>query len=75
MEFELNFSSTLLKAARDEAVKRDTCISPIPGWTLKPRLHDTTGCQPAVSYKQTSTGCLTTVLNEQLFFQPVVKPV
>ena len=37
--------------------------------TLKPRLHDTTGCQ---------SGCqtgLTTVLNEQpLFVQPVVKP-
>ena len=32
--------------------------------TLKPCLHDTTGCQ---------TG-LTTVLNEQLFVQPVVKP-
>ena len=34
--------------------------------TVKPRLHDTAGCQ---------TGCttgLTTVLNEQLFVQPVL---
>ena len=36
--------------------------------TIKPRLHDTTGCQTGF------TTCLTTVLNEQpLFVQPVVK--
>ena len=34
----------------------------------KPRLHDTTGCQTRLT-----TG-LTTVLNEQLFVQPVLKP-
>jgi len=36
--------------------------------SIKPRLHDTTGCQSGCT-----TG-LTTVLNEQLFVQPVVKP-
>ena len=39
---------------------------------IKPRLHDTAGCQTGCTTGLT-TG-LTTVLNEQLFVQPVVKP-
>jgi len=44
--------------------------------SLKPSLHDTTGCQTSCTTDLT-TGCivLTTVLNEQpLVLQPVVKP-